>query len=118
MLGNERGKKRLKQNATLEKTKEWRLCILSSSEIGIADKINDAGGRVTSGQLVRCIDIDATVHNEYGVFNTLHGCPNGAELSNLLKKQCSEIHGSPAKEFVTTPCRQITIFAHNIMHLI
>lgn len=43
-------------DATLKRTKSWRLLCVSSGEIGISEKIEAAGERVNGGVLVRCID--------------------------------------------------------------
>lgn len=99
MLGNEQGKGRMNADSTLRKSKTWKLSILSSGEVGITDKIEETGTKVKAGQLVRCIDIDANI-GEYGIYNTLNGLSNGAELSNLLKRNCSKYHGIVAEEFV------------------
>ncbi|MDR1196516.1 MAG: DUF927 domain-containing protein [Endomicrobium sp.] len=104
MFGNERGKSRLTRGATLKKVKEWRLSILSSGEIGIADKIEEGGKKVKGGILVRCIDIDVQISEELGIFNTLHDFESGAEFSNYLKNQVTEYHGVTAEEFIKGLC--------------
>lgn len=101
MLGNEKGKGRSKADATLKKVKEWSISILSSGEIGIADKIEEGGKKAKGGILVRCIDIDAHISEEFGVFNTLHGFNSGAEFSNYFKTQTAEYYGTAAEAFVS-----------------
>jgi putative DNA primase/helicase len=100
MLGNEKGKSRLTVDAGIRKSKEWRLSILSSGEVGISDKINEGGERTKAGQLMRCIDIDAQVSDEFGVYDCLHNFNDGAELSNLLKEKSVEYYGTAAEEFI------------------
>lgn len=98
MLGNEQGKGRMNADATLRKSKTWKLSILSSGEVGISEKIEETGAKIKAGQLVRCIDIDANI-GEYGIYNTLHGFENGSVLSNLLKQNCEKYYGTAAEEF-------------------
>lgn len=100
MLGNERGKQRMCSDASLRKSKRWKLAILSSGEVGIADKVEEAGTKIKAGQLVRCIDIDALVDKQYGIYNSLHGLESGAALSNLLKQNCAKYHGIVAEAFI------------------
>ena len=107
MLGNSRGKSRMKTDSTLRQAKSWRLMILSSGEVGIADKIEEAGGKVKAGQLVRAIDIDANV-GEHGIFNCLHGTPSGSDLSNLLSRNTGKYYGTVAEEFIKQLTRDIT----------
>lgn len=107
MLGNEEGKSRMNADSTLRNAKRWRLSILSSGEIGIADKMEEAGMKAKGGQLVRCIDIDACV-SEFGIYNCLHGAKDGAELSNTLKENCSKYYGTAAEEFIRSLVEDIS----------
>lgn len=107
MLGNEKGKGRMNADSSLRYSKSWRLAILSSGEIGIASKMEEAGIKAKGGQLVRCIDIDACV-SELGIYNCLHGARDGAELSNILKENCSKYYGVVAEEFIRRLTRDIS----------
>lgn len=49
---------------------------------------------------MRCVDVDAHISNEYGIYNCLYDVNNGAEFSNLLKRNCEECYGVPAEEFI------------------
>ncbi len=99
MLGNEQGKQRMYSDTSLRKSKHWKLAILSSGEVGIADKIEESGQKIKAGQLVRCIDIDANI-GKYGIYNTLHGFENGSALSNFLKQNTKKYYGVVAEEFI------------------
>ena len=99
-LGNSNGKNRLSQNLELKKTKEWTMSILSSGEISIADKISISGDRVKAGQLVRSLDIDCLVSEEYGIYDALHHMQSGCELSDYLKAKCTKFYGTVAEAFV------------------
>lgn len=100
MLGNEQGKQRMYSDISLRKSKHWKIAILSSGEVGVADKIEEIGIKAKAGQLVRCIDIDALIDTKYGIYNTLHNLESGSSLSNLLKENCEKYHGMVAEEFI------------------
>jgi putative DNA primase/helicase len=100
MLGNEKGKNRLTADSELKKSKEWRIAILSSGEIGIVDKIAEAGEKAKAGQTVRFIDIESQVSDSLGIYEDVHECKSGADLSKLLKENCAKHHGVAAEEFV------------------
>lgn len=100
MLGNEQGKQRMYSDTSLRKSKHWKIAILSSGEVGVADKIEEIGIKAKAGQLVRCIDIDALIDTKYGIYNTLHNLESGSSLSNLLKENCEKYHGVAAEEFI------------------
>jgi putative DNA primase/helicase len=99
-LGNAKGRARLNSEAEQKEIRQWQISILSSGEIGIADKISENNEKAKAGQLVRFIDIEAEVPNGFGIYNNLHGFGDGAELSNILKANCGKYHGIPAKIFV------------------
>jgi uncharacterized protein (DUF927 family) len=101
MLGNSKGKSRMNINAELKKNKEWTLSVLSSGEIGIADKIAESGEKTKAGQLVRCIDIECLMSDEHGIYDTMHDdIPDGATFSKLLKEKTSEYYGTAAEAFL------------------
>jgi uncharacterized protein (DUF927 family) len=101
MLGNSKGKSRMNINSELKKSKEWTLSVLSSGEVGIADKIAESGEKTKAGQLVRCIDIECLMSKELGIYDTLHDdIPDGAAFSKLLKEKTSEYYGTVAEAFL------------------
>ena len=97
----------MKSDSTLRKAKSWCLMILSSGEVGIADKIEEAGGKVKAGHLVRAIDIDANV-GRYGIFNCLHDISSGSDLSNLLNQNTDKYYGTVAEEFIRQLTKDVT----------
>ncbi|MDR1475001.1 MAG: DUF927 domain-containing protein [Holosporales bacterium] len=100
MLGNQRGKGRCNANSSLKRIKSWSLSVLSSGEVSLEDKLNEAGLKAKGGHKVRFIDIDAIVSDECGIYNNLHGLNSGAELSNHLKEQASKYYGIVSERFV------------------
>jgi putative DNA primase/helicase len=68
--------------------------------VGISDKIAEEGSKAKAGQLVRCVDLDAQVSEEWGIHNDLHGFKNGAELSNHLNARATKYYGVVAEAFI------------------
>ncbi len=99
LLANGKGKKRLGGFGMEIPIQRWKLPILSSGEISIAEKIAEGGQRIQAGQEVRLINVVADA-GLYGAFDDLHGFVNGAEFSKLLKAKCGAIHGTAGPAFV------------------
>ena len=99
MLINGSGKIRSNKEGNPKPIKTWRLNVISTGEVCIADKIIESGERVKGGQTVRAIDIYAEIPEGFGIYNDLHGLPGGGELSNLLKQNTSLYYGVPMFEF-------------------
>lgn len=99
MLANGTGKARADRHGYTKKKALWRLLFLSTGEISLADHMSEAGKKARAGQEVRIIDIPADIH-KYGLFEELHGHPNGAAFSQALVQACNVFHGVPAREFL------------------
>ncbi len=101
MIGNGAGKGRARRDGTARKPPEWRSLFLSSGEITLADKIREDGkGRVMAGQQVRVVDIPADAGGRLGLFEELHGFPEGKAFSDYLQGQSKTIYGSPLRAFL------------------
>ena len=102
MLGNGLGKSRAGRNGEARRIAEWRIVLLSTGEVGIATKIEEAGrGRkAKAGSLVRLIDIPADPGKGHGLFDDCHGgLP--AELAQRLKTAALSHYGLAGPAFVT-----------------
>lgn len=99
MLANGVGKARMGGFGRQSHTQRWKLPILSSGEISIAEKIAEGGQRIKAGQEVRLIDVVADA-GLYCAFDDLHGCLDGAEFSKLLKEKCGAVYGTAGPAFV------------------
>ena len=99
MLSNGTGKARADRQGNSRKKAKWRLLFLSTGEISLSDHMIEAGKRARAGQEVRIVDIPADTCS-YGVFDNLHGYPNGAAFSQALTLACSRFHGTAAREFL------------------
>jgi putative DNA primase/helicase len=72
-LMNGQGKARSGRDGEARARAEWRCMILSTGEIRLADKIEEAGRKVKQGQLVRFVDVPADAGRGLGLFEDCHG---------------------------------------------
>ena len=100
MLANGAGKNRLKAKGGLRKKAEWNLLILSTGEISLTDKVNEAGKRTQAGMLNRMVDIPADAGKGYRLFETLNGYQDGNLLANDLKENSRKYFGTAICAFI------------------
>ena len=103
MLLNGHGKGRATKDGEAKARAEWRVPILSSGELGIADKIREGRRGVRQGQLIRIIDLPADAGKGLGVFEETHGA-GAAEFANALKAAALRYYGTAGDAFL----REIT----------
>jgi uncharacterized protein (DUF927 family) len=102
MLSNEMGKLRSKRDGTGRKPHKWRILFLSTGEITLADKIAEDGRRrAKAGQTVRVVDIPADAGAGLGIFEDLHGFPDGDKFARHLKDMTARYYGTPLRAFLT-----------------
>ena len=100
MLGNGSGKARARRDSSVRSPTCWLLVFLSSGEIGLAEKIGEAGKTARAGQAVRLIEIPADAGQGLRLFETLHHFPTGDALSRHLKEQASRHRRHAADRFL------------------
>ena len=101
MLTNGTGKTRATKQGAARKPAEWRVLFLSTGEITLADKIREDGkSRAMAGQLVRVVDVDADAGAGLGLFEDLHGFPDGDAFSRHLKEAAKRTYGVPLRVFL------------------
>ncbi len=101
-LASGQSKARLKADGSLRKRPEWRVAILSTGEIGLADHIRAGkrGERPMAGQELRLLDIAADAGAQMGVWETLHGAEGPAALSDAIKAACARDFGHAGPVFL------------------
>jgi uncharacterized protein (DUF927 family) len=99
MLANGAGKARADRSGRARPVARWKVMILSSGEIGLADKVAEAGGKVAAGQMVRLLDIAADSF-AHGAFADLHGAADGAAFADRVKAAAAEHYGTAGPAFV------------------
>jgi uncharacterized protein (DUF927 family) len=99
MLANGAGKARANRSGAARAAVRWRVAVLSSGEITLADKMAEAGGRAAAGQAVRLLDVAAD-GRAHGAFDTLHGAPDGAAFADRLREATALHYGTAGPAFV------------------
>lgn len=110
MIGNGTGKGRANRTGDARQRKTWRLMIVSSGEIGLAQHMRDGGKTAKAGQEVRMIDIAADAGAGHGLFEELHGYEGGAKFSVAIKEATQDFYGTPAIAFLERLTRDLKNF--------
>lgn len=102
LLANGQGKSRAGRTGEARAVTSWRVLVLSSGEIGLADKIAESRTRrrAAAGQHVRFIDMPADAEAGFGAFEDLHGFENADAFARALKSAASDHFGTPARAFL------------------
>jgi uncharacterized protein (DUF927 family) len=101
MLANGHAKLRMTRSAGARPAPEWRLLFLSTGEIGLTDKVaEDPRKRVTAGQEVRILDLQADAGKGRGVFDELHGYNRPSDLADHLKAASARHFGHASRAFL------------------
>jgi putative DNA primase/helicase len=100
-LAHGHGKARAGKGGEARARAEWRVSILSSGEIGLAEKIAEDRNRLAkAGMDVRLVDLTADAGGGHGVFNELHGRANGAVFADELSRAARSVYGCAGLCFV------------------
>jgi uncharacterized protein (DUF927 family) len=94
-LCNGQGKARAGRDGGLRARLSWRLMLLSSGEISLADHVAEAGQRSHAGQEVRLLDLASDAGVGLGCFENLHGAADGAEFARRLDQGTRKYFGTP-----------------------
>jgi len=108
MLANGQGKHRAKQDGKAKPVHTWRLLFLSAGEISLAQHMASIGKKIHAGQEVRLIDLPAAPATGHGMFEELHGFPDGPSLSEAIQSGAEKNHGIAATEFIRCITEGIT----------
>ena len=107
-LASGQSKARSRADGSLRRRSEWRVAILSTGEVGLADHIRSSkrGDRPMTGQELRLLDIaaDAGAVNAdgspMGVWTALHGLAASVDLSDAIKAASGRDFGHAGPAFV------------------
>ena len=100
MLGNSKGKNRAHHAGGLREAITWRIAMLSSGEIGLADHLASAGQKTHAGQNVRFIELPADAASGFGMWNQLHHLPDGRAFTDHLKASAAKQYGTAGRAFL------------------
>lgn len=101
-LASGQSKARSRADGSLRRRSEWRVAILSTGEIGLADHIRTGkrNDRPMTGQELRLLDIAADAGARWGVWSDLRGTRGPAELSDAIKAASGKDYGHAGPAFV------------------
>lgn len=101
-LATGQGKARAKQDGALRRRAEWRVTVLSTGEIGLADHMRSArvAQRTMAGQELRLVDLAADAGAGMGAFEQLHGSAGPAEFADSIKDAAGKDYGIAGPLFV------------------
>lgn len=99
MLANGEGRARANADLSRRAKLQWRTTFLSNGEVDLEHSLASVGKRHKAGHDVRMINIEADT-DQHGIFEELHGHPNGASLSKTLAERTTQYHGVAFRSFV------------------
>jgi putative DNA primase/helicase len=101
-LASGQGKARAQQSGALRRRAEWRVMVLSTGEIGLADHMRSAkqAGRTMAGQELRLLDLSADAGAGNGAWEALHHVNSPAAFSDSIKSVCVNHYGHAGPAFV------------------
>jgi uncharacterized protein (DUF927 family) len=100
MLSNGKPKTRMHHAGGLREAQGWRITMMSSGELGLADHLASVGQKTHAGQEVRFIELPIDAGAGYGAWNHLAGHADGAALTDTLKAAAAQYHGTAGRAFV------------------
>jgi putative DNA primase/helicase len=101
MLGNGQGKGRANRSGVARRVVKWRTIILSSGEIGMAEKLNEGGKRHRAGQAARMVEFPADAGAGFGAFQALPEGMLAADFARHIKEAAAKYRGVALDEFLT-----------------
>jgi len=100
MLSNAKGKNRAHHAGGLREAITWRIAMLSSGELGLADHLASVGQKSHAGQSVRFVELPADAGAKLGMWNELHHLPDGRSFTDHLKTAAARYYGTAGRAFV------------------
>ncbi|MCP5475240.1 MAG: DUF927 domain-containing protein [Rhodanobacteraceae bacterium] len=100
LLGNGCGKARSRRDGSLRAPATWRVLFLSTGEIGLANLMQEAGGRERGGMAVRVVDLPADAGAGLGVFDVVPEGMRPGEFADALRAAASRYHGTAINGFL------------------
>ena len=98
-LANGMGKQRASRTGGTRESARWRIIALSSGERSLSTHMAEGGKQAKAGQEARLLDVPATART-HGLFDTLHGHPNGRTFADTLKQETGNHYGHAGPAFV------------------
>ena len=101
MLANQAGKARMSRGGNRNRpTLRWVLLFLSTGELPLSVQLAQAGLLAQAGQQVRMIEMPADAGAGLGIFEDLHGAPDGDAFAQQLRAASQQHKGHAAQLFL------------------
>src|SRR5215467_544509 len=91
------GKQRANRDGSAKLPNTWRIFILSTGEISMADKMREAGKRARAGQEIRILDFNGDAGKGLGVFDTGE---DSEQLARNLRQASITFYGTAGPAFI------------------
>jgi uncharacterized protein (DUF927 family) len=116
LLGNGLGKARANDRGQAGKpVAVWRLLFVSSGEHTLGETMAQAGQVLKAGMDIRMLGLHADAGQGFGLYDTLHGFPSGAALSDELVERVTKYYGTPLLAYLTALCEPDKLLAYSAM---
>ena len=99
-LAGGQGKGRSRKDGSLRDSQTWRVMILSTGEVRLADKILEGRQRAMAGQMVRLLDVPADAGYGAGAFDGVGTFESAKVLSDTIKQAARSHYGTAGPAFV------------------
>src|SRR5262245_46098829 len=91
------GKQRANRDGSAKLPSTWRIFVLSTGEISVADKIREGGKRTRAGQEIRILDLNGDAGKGLGVFDTGE---SPEQLARDLRRASITFYGTAGLAFI------------------
>ncbi|UYN97666.1 MAG: DUF927 domain-containing protein [Enhydrobacter sp.] len=115
LLANGAGKSRAGRDGLSRTPPTWRTLFLSTGELSLADKMQEAGHRARVGQEVRLVDVPADAGAGSGMFETLHGYADGDAFARHLRDITARVYGTPIRAFLQRLTAELAVSRINFI---
>lgn len=115
MLGNGETKGRASKDGTARPAKSFRIAYASTGEYPLSQKLAEVGKSQAAGQAVRLIELPA--NGRYGIFDNIHGFPDGGALSSHLHHMVQQYSGIALDLFLTKYCTNLSANTERLQSL-
>ncbi|WP_396190229.1 DUF927 domain-containing protein [Flavobacterium sp.] len=100
MLSNESGKARMNDRAAMRATAKWRLLFMSTGELGLADRMGEAGQKPRAGQELRMAEVPADAGADMGVFENIHGTTTPELFARRVTESAGKYYGTALRAWL------------------
>lgn len=78
----------------------WKVMLFSTGEKPLERFVEQGGDKWQAGQAARLPSVPSAAGKGLGIYDTLHGFPNGAAFSEALATAAGELHGHAGRSFI------------------